>query len=149
MSTEAGAADVSEAEPPTTPGEVLDWPLERGDVAVHIDKPTWYVILGICDAPAGQIPASAGGTIDEWLECDHSAEIAMAVTVERMKQSVVRFNHVDDVARAVKDGTVTPAGVPTKRLGISLEEFVEAEKRGEWDGLRDYVTDSSTEEVSQ
>lgn len=139
MSAEAGADVPPDRDAPKTPREVIEWPLERGDLAVHVDKPDWYYVLGVADAPAGEIPAAHGGTLDEWLECDPSAEIAMAVTVERMKQSVVRVDHPDDIARAVANGTVTPAGVPTKRLGIALEEFMEAESRGDWDGLRDYL----------
>lgn len=138
-SADSRATPAGRPEAPDTPQEVLDYPLERGDVAVHIEKPHWFFVLGICDPPAGELPATHGGTLDEWVDCDPSAEIAMAVTVERMKQSVVRVDHPDDIARAVTNGTVTPSGVPTKRLGIALEEFIDAEHRGEWSGLRDYL----------
>jgi hypothetical protein len=147
MSTEARAELAADKDAPETPQEVVEWPLERGDLAVHVEKPSWYFVIGICDAPAGQIPATHGGTLDEWLECDPADEIAMVVTVERMKQSVVRVDHPNDIGRAVANGTVTPAGVPTKRLGIALEEFLEAEHAGEWSGLRDYLR-SQQQEVS-
>jgi hypothetical protein len=139
MSAEAGADVPADRDAPETPQEVVKWPLERGDLAVHVDKPDWYFVIGICDAPAGQIPATHGGTVDEWVECDPADEIAMVVTVDRMKRSVVRVDHPDDIARAIANGTVTPSAVPTKRLGIALEEFVEVEHDGQWSGLRDYL----------
>lgn len=141
MSTERYAVPPEEA--PSTPEELLEWPLERGDVAVHVSKPHWFFILGHCDSPAGKIPATYGGTIDEWVECDPADEIVMAVTVDRMKQSVARVDGPEDIIEAVKSDVVTPSAVPVKRLAPSLEEFVEAETRGEWDGLRDYLQEVS------
>ena len=139
MSTEARGRAANAVEEPDTPREVLEYPLERGDVAVHVENANWYVILGTCDAPAGEIPHELGGTIAEWVDCDPDADVVLTVTVERLKQSIAQVDGPDDVPRAVENGLVEPKVAVEKRLGISLEEFVEAENRGEWDGLRAYL----------
>jgi hypothetical protein len=139
MSAEAFKTTPPDSEAPDTPREVVEWPLKRGDLAVHVDNSNWYFILGRWGPPAGEIPAAYGGTLDEWLDCDPDASILMAVTVERLKQSVARIDRVEDILQAVKDGVVNPCGVPEARVGIALEEFIEEEAAGNWDGLRDYL----------
>ena len=132
----AGPAD---RDAPSTVGELRDLPLRPGDPAVHISKPNLYFIVRNRNAPAGEIPASHGGTIAEWVECDPSADVVEAVDAERLKRSIVEFHALDDIFRAVEDGTVRPVAIPERRLYRLLDEFAEAKKRGEWDGLRDYL----------
>jgi hypothetical protein len=148
MRADTEPAAAAGAGPPFTVDELLDLPLQRGNAAVHLSKPHWYIITRSRNAPAGAIRAPAGGTVDEWCECDPDAEIVEAVPFPRLERSVVSPDSPETVFEAVKHGTVRPVVVPEQRLVRALEEFGEAEQRGEWSGLRDYVTDSSASEVS-
>jgi len=149
MSTDTEpAAAAAGAEPPFSVDELLDLPLGRGDAAAHLRRDRLYIVVRDRDAPAGEIPASHGGTVAEWVECDPSAAVVEAVPFERLERSVVTPRDPDGVFQAVADGTVRPVAVAERRLVPCLDEFVAAYKAGEWDGLRDYVTDSSAEEAS-
>lgn len=134
-----GGVAVPAEEAPSTPRELLAWPLEPGDAAAHLYTDEWYFIINQPNETAGELRATAGGTIAEWAEVDDEAAVFDAVPKRRLRRSVARIGGLDDVLQAVRDGTARPVAVPKQRLVPAMEEFVEAEQRGEWSGAVDYL----------
>jgi len=141
MSTDTATADAigDRPEPPFTVAELLDAPLRRGDAAVRLTLPDWYVVVGHCDAPAGEIASDYGGTLDEWHPVDADADIVEVAPLDRLRDCPAHIEGDASIFQAVDDGLVQPRLLPTEWLAPALEEFVEAENRGEWDGLRAYL----------
>ena len=139
MSTNTATADaIAEPEPPFRVDELLDLPLDRGDAAVHLSKPDWYIVVRARDACAGRIEHH-GTTVAEWYGVSRDADTVEAVNFDRLQRAIGDYGELEAVFAAVDSGLVTPTPYPERRLVRALEEFGEAKKAGEWSGLRDYL----------
>lgn len=114
MSTESPAVPASEA--PDTPRELVEWELSEGDAAAHVYDPEFYIVA--------QTHAVEG--------------IIEAVAIDDLRDDP-EIDTAEEAIAAVEDGSVAAEVVPERWLVPLMEEFLEAEQRGEWSGVVDYL----------
>lgn len=124
---------------PRTPAELLEAPIEAGDMAIDVRTDTWYIVLETLDAPAGEVEIDPGGTVAEWEGCDPDAEVVEAVALDEIQDTANAWDSVADVRDAVARGRIHARALPESDLAPALEEFGEARRAGEWDGLEAYI----------
>ncbi|MFD1687604.1 hypothetical protein [Halobellus litoreus] len=124
---------------PDTVAELLDTELRPGDAAVRLHRPEFYVVTRHLDAPAGEIASDYGGSLSDWVSVEDDTAVVAAVPLDRLDNCPARIEDNASIFQAVADGLVQQRAVPKKWLVPAVGEFVDAKKRGEWDGLADYV----------
>ena len=134
-----GPPDADDRERPRSPRDLVEFELRPGDIAVRRQTPGFFLVLRRAAVPAGSFPVDAGGTLDEWIDCDADADVLVAVDLTRLEEVPGTFGSADDVLEAVRDGRLFSRGLPADWLVPALEEFVEARRAGEWSGAADYV----------
>lgn len=110
-------------EAPSTPRELAEWELSPGDAAAHVFDPEFYIVART-----------------------HAVAPLEAVAIGELRDDA-DIDTPDEAVRAVVDGEVAADVIPERFLVPLLEEFLEAEHRGEWSGVRDYLR-SQQQEVS-
>jgi len=83
------------------PTDVRSWrqtPVFAGDVAVHVDDPSWWMVV------TGVLPRA-------YVE---------VVNVDRVEQAPGEFRDVGDVEEALRDGRIVPKAIPRREVAPLL-----------------------------
>jgi hypothetical protein len=110
---------VPASEAPSTPQELVDWDLDPGDAAAHVFDPEFYIVART---------HAIGGVIE-------------AVPIDELRDADA-IDGPEEALAAVVDDEVAADVIPARFLVPLLEEFIDAEHRGEWSGVRDYLRES-------
>lgn len=135
MSVES--ATVADREPPKTFNELRETPLRPGDVAVPLTGDRWFMVHRRSPAPACAFKVSNGDTLAEATGCEPDDDVVVAVDLGEA-QDTPGVESAEDIPEAVVDGRLDEIAVPSSSVVVVVEEFVDAKKNGEWDGLIDY-----------
>jgi hypothetical protein len=127
-----------ERDPPSDIDELLSAELQPGDAAVEIHGDSWYYVLRRSPQPAGQFVVHEDCTLAEWEGCDPEDNVIVAFDLEDA-QSTPGVDSSEDAIGAIQHGRLFERAVPESKIVPALEPFGEAQDRGEWNGLADYL----------
>lgn len=129
----------TDEDPPRTPAELREAPIEPRTLAIDLDTDAWLAVLGLAEEPAGSVEFDNGATVAEWYDCPEDADVVLCVEETAIDEKPDTFDGFDDLEAAVDAGRLLLRAVPEPRVVPVLEEFIEARAAGEWDGLRPYI----------
>jgi len=131
--------------PPRSTRDLVEHELDVGEIAAHVRREQFYVVVRDPDAVAGELEVAPDGTLDEWIDVDPDADVLEVIGEQRIDDAIGRFDDAEDVLAAVRDGRITPQAVPARQLTPVLEEFLDERRAGEWSGVAAYASDGRGE----
>jgi hypothetical protein len=129
----------TDEDPPRTPAELAEAPIEPHTFAIDLDTDEWLAVLGEAEEPAGNVEFDNGGTVAEWCDCPEDADVVLCVEETAIDSKANTWDSFEDLEAAVDAGRLLLRAFPEERVVPVLEEFIEARAAGEWDGLRPYI----------
>jgi len=121
---------------PRTPKEAVTFPLRPGDAAIELYGGRFFFVLRASPTPAGRFTLDDGRTLAEAEQCDPTADVVVCANITDAREEI---DTPDELHEAIADGEIEEVARPVSRLAVCLDEFIDAQAAGEWNGLAAYV----------